>query len=206
MAPDSTDTPATATEGRERLALAAGGALLVAGLLLVGAVLPAEYGVDPLGIGGKLGLTAMGDVAKSLQTFQATRDGNAGVKTVVPQPKAFHQETVDFTLKPRGSVEYKYRLDKGTALLYSWTSTGSVNYELHAEPDGAPRGYAESYEKVDAQQTASGTLTAPFPGIHGWYWENREDHDVTVTLTTAGYYTMSHEFRSDAPTKTKMFP
>ena len=59
-------------------------------------------------------------------------------------------------------MEYKYRLDKGEALLYSWKATGPVNVEFHAEPDGAPRGYAQTYEKSDATAQASGTLTAPF--------------------------------------------
>ena len=87
-----------------------------------------------------------------------------------------------FKIAPRDSMEYKYRLDKGEALLYSWKATGRVNYELHAEPDGAPRGYAESFEKNSSQATASGTLTAPFSGIHGWYWENTTTSEVTVTL------------------------
>ena len=82
---------------------------------------------------------------------------------------------------------------------------GRVNYQLHAEPDGAPQGYAESYEKRDAKDGASGTLTAPFAGIHGWYWENPADQTVTVTLSAAGFYNMSHEFRKDAAPKTKMF-
>ena len=99
----------------------------------------------------------------------------------------------------------KYRLDKGEALLYSWKATGRVNSELHAEPDGAPRGYAESYEKRVAMDAASGTLTAPFSGIHGWYWENPGTAEVTVTLSAAGFYNMSHEFRKDAAPKTKMF-
>ena len=102
-------------------------------------------------------------------------------------------------------MEYKYRLNKGQALLYSWKATGPVNYELHAEPDGAPRGYAESYEKKNAQAGASGTLTAPLSGIHGWYWENPGDAEVTVTLSAAGFYNMSHEFRKDLPVKTKIF-
>jgi hypothetical protein len=94
-------------------------------------------------------------------------------------------------------MEYKYRLEKGKALLYSWTATGAVNYELHAEPDGAPRGYAQSYEKREAMREASGTLTAPFSGIHGWYWENTTDQPVTVTLQSAGFYNLAHEFRED---------
>ena len=53
---------------------------------------------------------------------------------------------------------------------------------------------------------ASGTLTAPFSGIHGWYWENQTDGEVTVTLSAAGFYNMSHEFRKNAATKNKTFP
>jgi len=117
----------------------------------------------------------------------------------------FKSETVDFAIAPRQGMEYKYRLDKGEALLYSWKATGPVNVEFHAEPDGAPRGYAQSYEKVDHQTAASGTLTAPFPGIHGWFWENTTDKEVTVTLKSAGFYNLSHEFRNGQPTKNKMF-
>ena len=102
-------------------------------------------------------------------------------------------------------MEYKYRLDKGEALLFSWKTTAPVSYEFHAEPDGAPRGYAQSYEKGDGRSEASGTLTAPFSGIHGWYWENKSDREVTVTLTSAGFYNLSHEFRSGQPTKNKTF-
>ena len=80
-----------------------------------------------------------------------------------------------------------------------------MNYELHAEPDGAPRGYAESYENRNAQDTASGTLKAPFSGIHGWYWENPGTTELTVTLSAAGFYNMSHEFRKNTLPKTNMF-
>jgi hypothetical protein len=205
MAPTAMN--ATATEGlaKERIMLNVGAALLVAGLLLVIAVLPAEYGVDPLGIGRRLGLTAMNDVKKELDAFQSRAATVGGGATIVPQERRYQNETVQFKLSPRGSIEYKYRLDKGEALLYSWTATGPVNYELHAEPDGAPRGYAESFEKQDARDSAAGTLTAPFSGIHGWYWENPSDKEVTVSLSAAGFYNMSHEFQKDAPPKTKMF-
>ena len=191
---------------RERVAIVVGAALLVAGLILVGAILPAEFAIDPLGIGRKLGLTAIGEVQKDLSAFEATRAaGNSGVPTVAPQERAYQNETVSFKLPPGDSIEYKYRLDKGEALLYSWKATAPVNYELHAEPDGAPRGYAESYEKKTAVPAASGTLTAPFPGIHGWYWENTTGGAVTVTLSAAGFYKMSHEFRKDTAPKTKIY-
>jgi hypothetical protein len=206
MAVDVQPQPSSKTVDRERIALVAGTALLVAGVLLVIAVLPAEFGVDPLGVGRRLGLTAIGQVQQQLAAFSATRaTGASGAATIAPQQRPYQHETVEFKLAPHDSVEYKYRLDKGDALLYSWKATAPVNYELHAEPDGAPRGYAESYEKKSAIESASGTLTAPFPGIHGWYWENTTGEAVTVTLSAAGFYKMSHEFRKDTPTKTKIY-
>ena len=38
---------------------------------------------------------------------------------------------------------------------------------------------------------ASGTVTAPFSGIHGWYWENPGTQTTTVTLSAAGCYKMA---------------
>ncbi|HLG60217.1 MAG TPA: hypothetical protein VI485_33050 [Vicinamibacterales bacterium] len=192
-------------EAKQRIAVAAGAALLGAGLVLVMFVLPAEYGVDPLGTGARLGLVELGATAKQVEALEASATSTAQTTIVVGQGAPFKEETVNFTVPPGEGMEYKYRLDKGEALLYSWKATGSVNVEFHAEPDGGPRGYAQTYEKADRQAAASGTLTAPFAGIHGWYWENTTDQPVTVTLTSAGYYNLSHEFRSGAPTKNKTF-
>lgn len=191
-------------ETKQRIAVTVGGALLAAGLLLVGAVLPAEYGIDPLGIGRWLGLTAMSDVQKSLDQLALSR-GTASGATIVGQERGYQNDTVTFALGPREFVEYKYRLEKGEALLYSWSATGPVDYELHAEPDGAPEGYAETFEKKSGQDKASGTLTAPFSGIHGWYWENTTDAPITVTLNGAGFFNLAYEFRKDKPTRTKTF-
>ena len=200
--------PAEATEVKNRIALALGDAVLAAGLILVTFVLPAEFAVDPLGTGARLGLLPLGVVGQQVEELNknAAAAGGAGqAAIIVAQDKPFQQESIDFKLAPREGMEYKYRLDKGEVLLYSWTATAPVNYELHAEPDGAPAGYAQSYEKKNAFTQASGTLTAPFPGIHGWYWENTTGNEVTVTLKTAGYYNLSHEFRNGQPTKNKTF-
>ena len=193
-------------EIRQRIAVAVGGALLAAGLILVMFVLPAEYGVDPLGTGARVGLAPLGATGQQVAALEAAAAaGGAGQAViVVPQERPFHEETIDLTLGPREGVEYKYRLDKGETLLYAWKTPVPVNFEFHAEPDGAPQGYAQTYEKSQGSQ-ASGTLTAPFSGIHGWYWENLGDQAITVTLTSAGFYNLSHEFRSGAPVKNKMF-
>src|SRR5262249_29884249 len=153
------------------------------GLIVVMFVLPAEYAVDPLGTGAKLGLLDLGVTGKQIDAVAAQSARGAGqAPVIVAQERAFNEETVEFKVAPHAFMEYKYRLEKGKALLYSWQSSAPVNYELHAEPDGAPRGYAESYEKGQARSEASGTLTVPFSGIHGWYWENVGGEEVTVRL------------------------
>jgi hypothetical protein len=193
---------------KQRLALAAGGAILVAGLVLVMFIMPAEFAVDPLGVGTRLGLLDLGITGQQVEALEqaAASGGGAGQATiVVPQERAFNSETVEFTLAPgEGWIEYKYRLEKGESLLYSWSAPEAVNFEFHAEPDGGPAGYAQTYEKSRGS-AASGTLTAPFSGIHGWYWQNTGSQNVTVTLTSSGFYNLSHEFRPDGSVNNKTF-
>jgi hypothetical protein len=194
-------------DARHRIAFAAAAALLGAGLILVMFVLPAEYAVDPLGTGARFGLLQLGETAQQVAALEAGAGaaGATGQPIVVAQEREFKEEQVEFQLAPREGLEYKYRLDKGEALLYAWQSSAPVNVEFHAEPDGGPRGYAQTYEKTSGMTGASGTLTAPFSGIHGWWWENTTDQPITVRLTSAGFYNLSHEFRSDAAVKNKTF-
>ena len=198
---------APVVEARNRIAVAAGAALLVAGLVLVMFVLPAEFAVDPLGTGARFGLLDLGIIGQQVEALESTgAAGGAGEAAILaPQDRPFQQETVEFTIAPGEFVEYKYRLDKGEALLYSWKASGPVNLDFHAEPDNGPRGYAQSYETKQAVSEASGTMTAPFSGIHGWYWQNTGNQEVTVTLHSSGYYNLSHEFRDGQPPKNKTF-
>lgn len=190
---------------REHIVVATGVALFAAGVALLVGVLPAEFGVDPTGLGARLGLVALADVKRQVDVFQSAQAGGSGAQRVTAAARPFSQDTVSFTLEPGGFIEYKYRLEQGQSLLYSWSATGAVASEFHAEPDGAPRGYAETYEKRPPSERAAGTLVAPFTGIHGWYWENATGAPITVTLSSAGYYTLAHEFRKDAPPTVRTF-
>ena len=162
--------------------LATAGAAVVAAVILIAAVLPAEYGIDPLGTGRLLGLT---DLA-----------GGASTGAIKRQELAYKTNTASFDLGPYEFVEFKYRLEQGATMVYSWTATGPVIYDFHSEPDGAPEGYAESFDKAQSP-AAHGSYTAPFSGIHGWFWENPNAKLVTITLTTAGFYSSAQEFRDN---------
>lgn len=153
--------------------------LIAAAVILVTVVLPAEFDVDPLGTGEVLGLTGL------------SRTGPAAVTS---EAGPFRSDRIRFELAPFESVEYKYRVEQGGGVVFSWQATGEVLFDLHAEPDGAEPGYAESFAQGRGT-SGDGTYLAPFPGIHGWFWENRSMETVQVDLVTSGFYGHAIEFR-----------
>lgn len=155
------------------------GALGAAAVALVVFVLPAEYGLDPLGTGAAMGLLALADPERD--ALQAAFS-------------PYGPDSVGFELEPFESVEYKYRLEPGESLVFTWQATGEVVSELHAEPDGAPEGFAESFDKSRAS-SHHGSYRAPFAGWHGWFWENRSADAVTVTLDAAGFFSAARTYR-----------
>jgi hypothetical protein len=84
-------------EARHRILVAAGAALLAAGLILVMFVLPAEYAVDPLGTGARVGLLDLGVVGQQVEALSNTAPAGAvgEAPIVVPQDRAFKQELVE---------------------------------------------------------------------------------------------------------------
>jgi hypothetical protein len=165
-------------------------ALIVAAIVLVVAVLPAEYGIDPLGTGEKLGLTGLAAVAEEGELTIAR-----GVNTA--HGAAYKVDTVEIRLRPGKSVEYKYFVESGRGFVYSWKANTKVVYDFHGQPEGKPPEDSKSYDKRDAGEEsdqANGAFTAPFTGVHGWYFENTADHDVVVTLTSAGFYNRAEQF------------
>ncbi len=174
-----------------RILMATGVALVVALVVLVVAVLPAEYGIDPLGTGRVLGLTALAgtdDEVASTTTSAQSPGANS------PQSGTLAQDVFTVELRPFEGVEYKYRLEQGASLVYSWTASAAVGFDFHGEPDDAPARYSESYGK-GTSATAHGVFIATKPGIHGWFWENPGAGRVTITLTSSGFYSASTEYR-----------
>lgn len=195
--PEIPDHPSLSTLART-MAIA----LVVAFVILVTAVLPAEYGIDPVGTGRWLGLT---DIATPpLDPVEMTRAEGAALKPTAngpigEYPGQFKFDAYEVVLQPYEYVEYKYQLEQGASMAYSWTATAPVLQDFHGERAGGGESGApaeESFDKRD-RNAADGSFTAPFAGIHGWYWENAGGEPVTVRLTTSGFYTAAVEIRSD---------
>ncbi|HKO97330.1 MAG TPA: hypothetical protein VJU86_10080 [Pyrinomonadaceae bacterium] len=170
-------------------------ALIVATILLLTIVLPAEYGIDPTRVGRVLGLTKMGEIKTQLAD-EAARDRAADeVQTAAPQktdsrpakPVADEKsDELSVTLKPGEGAEIKLAMSKGAKARYEWRSAGGrVNHDTHGD---GPGGATHSFSKGREVETDSGELVAPFDGNHGWFWRNRTDGEVTVTLKVSGEY------------------
>ena len=253
--------------GLVRSTLIAGGAALA---ILTLFYLPAEYGIDPTGVGGMLGLGEMGLIKQQLYAEAAAEDlalaaqveqlqpipygdvlprldridaqlaaiaaiigadgltlapplapVSAPIESVAiaeplpepepaPQPApaaaqvaeavpetaaiaaavaeagtAWRDEMV-FTLAPTEAKEIKLVMAAGDVASFDWISEGGgVNYTQHGDDGGANE---VRYQDGRAEPGQDGTMTAPFAGNHGWFWRNRGDAPVTVTLRVGGAY------------------
>jgi hypothetical protein len=180
-----------------RLIGASGFALFVALALLITVVLPAEYNIDPLGTGEALGLTHLSTSSSAAEeTAPATDTSPIQTGPVALHGGEYKLDDVELVLGPYEYLEYKYRLAKGASLLYSWTASSSLIQDMHGESEVAGGDAAVSYEKRDRQE-GSGAFTAPFAGIHGWYWENPGGDKVTIRMKSAGFYSAALEIRSN---------
>lgn len=95
------------------------------------------------------------------------------------------RDEVSYTLPPGEGIEVKLVMEEGQTARFEWTANGGVvNYDTHG--DGS--GQKVSYEQGRAVPEQAGDLTAAFTGNHGWFWRNRTDAPVTVTLRTGGDY------------------
>jgi hypothetical protein len=161
-------------------------ALATAAIILVLAVLPAEYGIDPTGVGRRIGLLrpAPAEVALTAGPTEAT----AG-QPVVKEGTPFRTDEMTLTLASGDGAEIKAWMTRGRRFVFSWTSEGgAVNVDMHGEPIDASDGEFTSYWKDEDKTAGHGAFEAPFDGTHGWFWENLGPEPVTVRLRTSGYY------------------
>jgi hypothetical protein len=194
-------------------------AVAVAGALLVTVVLPAEYGVDPTGIGRVLGLTPMGEIKMSLaQEARAPRHASAPPPACTPAPCTSaapgatpagsaatptrgQRQEVKLVLAPNEGREIKLVMRKGARASYIWSADGALTVDLHGEVEGGPPESYQSYGKATGKRFDEGEIVAAFDGIHGWFWRNRNHSDVAITLRIQGDYEDVKQSGPIAPTR-----
>lgn len=152
-------------------------ALGAAVVLLITAVLPAEYGIDPTGVGRLVGLTQMGEAKSGVANTSSDRitktaDGGTQVQIVIA---------------PYSGREIKAELKAGAEMTYAWSTGGAaIYYDMHGHT------VDEKQERSFAKGTGAegqGVMKADFDGVFGGYWENKSMAPVTLTITAKGTFT-----------------
>lgn len=193
--PTQNDRPAAPSKRKIAL-LSALGLAVVAGVAVM-VVLPAEFGIDPTGVGKATGLLEIGQpprITPELRRGQL----RTGVLTLADQGQADEPGVKDhytIELAPFDSIELKYTLAKGAKMAFHWRATGPLSYDMHAHPFEGGTALTESYA-IETAASQQGRYTAPFTGIHGWFWQNRSMEPVTLTLDASGAFTQSQIFDS----------
>lgn len=208
--PSKSDLPSTAQLIRSTVI-----AIITAGALLVAVVLPAEYAIDPTGIGKALGFTEQGEIKTQLaaeaEADQAA-DRTAAIEAAasgasLPEPAAdapaieaaASTSAENASALPAAAVgredETRVTLKPGEGaevklVLKKGQKTDFVwtvvGGVVNSDLHGDGGGNAISYEKKRGLAKDQGTVTAAFDGNHGWFWRNRGDADVVVILKVRG--------------------
>jgi hypothetical protein len=181
------------------LAILAGG-FVVASAITVFAVLPAEFHIDPTGVGAATGLMNLSapPEAKSAPApavaGQGTAPASAPAAAAHDYPKPFRTDVIDIPMgaaeQDGSELEYKVHMIAGQSLVYSWTVAAPKDefyVDFHSEQRPSAKQNVVSH-KVGLMTASNGALTAPFEGIHGWYFQNQSLKPVVVHLKISGFY------------------
>ena len=177
-----------------RLILATLGALALAALIVLGAILPAEFNRDPLGLGKLSGLSRLW--APEDQRVETA----AGAARAREYDVAFRTDVVEIPLgdflagADKSELEYKVRMKKDATLIFAWEVIGTseprdFHFDQHGHTTPAPgQPMAVSTWRQAFGLKQQGALTAPFDGIQGWQFSNSSETPVVVRLRLAGFY------------------
>ena len=190
---------------RKQILVSSAVALVVALIVLVAVIWPAEYSKDPTGIGSLLGITGMsGEQTQTIaigdplsNDFREIEIPAFGDPVPLPNPAVYQghdtaprMTTMRVPLAADARTEVKAVLQENQVIVYEWSvDDGIVYYDFHGHtPEFGEDFWVRYQEDQQGSSGESGSLVAPFSGEHGWYWVNLEDHPVTITLTITGYF------------------
>ena len=179
--------------------------IVVGAIILIIVVLPAEYGIDPTGIGKATGLTQLNtdtvsieitDIIGGNEVIREVEIPGFGEPTPLPNPsvfqdqeQAFTTQTLEVVIPPESETEIKLYMEEGKVAVYTWqVDQGDIYVDFHGHDASFGPDFFVRYKEQQEGSGNSGSLTAPFTGEHGWYWLNYNEYEVTVTLTVSGYF------------------
>lgn len=181
---------------RRALVFVTATALAAAIAISLVAVLPAEFNRDPTGLGKATGIAALW--APEETVVGSTQSGQPAQRSF---STPFRRDELDIELGDsdrqdgREAVEFKVRMTKGSALLYTWQVVRIADpeefyTEFHGHTVVAGKSMTVANYRKATGASDNGVLTAPFDGVHGWYFQNQSARPVKVRLRLSGFYTL----------------
>lgn len=176
-----------------RLIAATLAVLALAVLIVLGAVLPAEFNRDPLGVGKISGLSRL----------WAPEEREVDAAAVAPAREydtPFRTDVIEIPLgdfmagADKSELEYKVRMKTSATLIYAWEVVGTAeprdfHFDQHGHTTPKPgEAMSVSSWRKGFGLKQQGALTAPFDGIQGWQFSNSSEKPVVVKLRLAGFY------------------
>jgi len=179
-------------------------AFIIGILVFIIAVLPAEYGKDPLGTGNLFGFSRLYIKENTNQlNFKKIALKDVGSPSSITKPveannpaseKQFDiiQDSITVKIPAKKGIEYKVKMLKYGSTKYEWYSLNKeiVFLDFHGEVEekNPPKEvFYESYT-VAYSNNMGGTFTAPFKGKHGWYFKNLSTKEITIIIKLKGQY------------------
>jgi len=174
-------------------------------VLLVTIVLPAEYDIDPTGVGSVLGIRGLSHQAV-VEGVNSEIGENAiaaaSLLHINHQPPLKFVD-VDLILEPYGQGEFKLKMQANAQLSYLWHSGSDLVYaDLHGHTlvlgDEGEQEIVVRYLETQEGMGESGQFETPFGGDHGWYFLNLETRPINIRVQISGNFD-SHEYIDIGP-------
>jgi len=177
-----------------RMLAISGGAFVAATLIMFGAVLPVEFNWDPLGLGRISGLNRLW--APSEVAFDASK---SEAPLAREYPQGFRADVIEIPLRAGGDstrgdeLEYKVQMKKDATFIYEWSvadipKPDEFYFDFHGHTLAAGKAMTVATYKQATGTSAHGALTAPFGGVHGWFFQNQSANPVVVRVKISGFY------------------
>lgn len=175
------------------------GAALFALIILFAGILPAEYHRDPTGLGRITGIAKLWAPEEVVLSPAATKAAGAPAQRSYGQ--TFRSDVIEIPLTISGDpdhgdeVEYKVHVEKGGSFVYSWEAVGAPDpeefyTEFHGHTVDQGKAMTVAYYRKATGVSDHGVFTAPFSGVHGWYFQNQTIKPIKVRLRISGFYTL----------------
>jgi hypothetical protein len=114
-------------------------------------------------------------------------------------PQGFCADVIEIPLRAGGDstrgdeLEYKVHMKKDATFIYEWSAADipkpdEFYFDFHGHTVDAGKAMTVATYRQATGTSANGALTAPFDGVHGWFFQNQSANPVVVRVKISGFY------------------